>query len=936
MSALRDREDGHTSAPAQSGAGTGLDGGPPAGETGRAAADEQEQLLRLLSVGQLGGRAGFWDWDIPSGRLTWTPEFRELFGLPPDAPASFETWRAVVHPDDIVAAEERIGAAVDAQETLDNEYRLVRTGGDIVWIRAQGLVERDRDGAPLRMTGICVDITDRVRAEQALRAEEAHMRVALDAAGFGVWRRDVLTGVVTLDERCREQYGFEQDAVTFEEALSRVHPDDLEALRGTLAAALDPCVDQDDCVVEYRVVPPGRPMRWLSVGVRVVFEGEGAGRRAVMVLGASQDITERMTAAQSLGEREQAYSAIFQGSPFAIALMTREGAVVDGNQAFFDMLAASRAEVVGRSVVDLGIVDEAETGRIAGILERDGAVRDLELARTRPDGEPLAVSLSLSPVTISGREYVLATYRDITERMRAERDLAESELKFRSLFEHTSIGVFLTAPSGDIEAANPAAQAMFGYTEEEFRRLGRAGVLDASDPRLAAALEERDLTGRVQAVELTAVRKDGERFPVEIDSTILSGPPPRSFVLMRDIGWRKQAERALEAREAEAREMLERLSRAQALGHMGDWAWDVASGQVSWSPEVYRVFGFAPDAETTFDSIVPFVHEDDRATHMRRVERLAADPAQTSGTFSFRIVRPDGEVRDINQTVVVERDAHGVAVRMYGLIQDVTELRRAEQALVRSEARLRRVNLELEDRVEQRTEQLRKANEELESFSYSVSHDLRAPLRHVSGYSQLLAEQLGGDLDDEARHFLEVIVASAREMDQLIDDLLKLSRLGRAELHVGVVDMAGCVREALDVLRADPAAHASVRIGDLPEVIGDRALLRQVWVNLLENAFKYSAPREAPEVEVGAREEDGETVFFVRDNGVGFDMAYAGKLFSVFERLHSSAEFEGTGIGLATVRRLVERHGGRVWAQAAPDEGATFCFTVPADGGGLS
>ena len=775
---------------------------------------EAREASRRLDLSLAAAGAGTWEWDVASGANSWSRELWGLYDLDEDTrPASFESWLESVRPED----RERLSAAVLSAAAegleLDFEWQVATRDGSVRWLLSRGRPELGADGRPVLYRGVVVDVTRRKLAEQALRAEEAHKQVALDTARLGVWRRDVRTGVVTLDERSRRHYGFDSGTVTFGDALERVHPDDLEALRGTLAAALDPEISRGDYIVEYRVVPPDEPVRWLSVGVHVVFEGEGPDRRAVTALGVSQDITER---------------------------------------------------------------------------------RQAELA------------------------------------------LVESELKFRSLFEHSSIGVFITEPNGRIRAANPAAQAMFGYTEDEFSALGRAGVLDAGDPRLQAAVEERDLTGRVQAVELVAVRKDGERFPVEVDSTIIPGPPPRAFVLMRDISWRKEAELALASREAEAREMLERLSRAQALGHMGDWAWDVATGVVAWSPEVHRVFGLGFDAPTTFDDFVALLHDDDRAWHLRRVERVAADPAQASATFGFRIVRPDGEVREINQTALVERDAAGAAVRMYGLVQDVTELRRAEQALVQSEARLRRLNMELEDRVEQRTQELRRANEELESFSYSVSHDLRAPLRHIAGYSQLLAERLGDDLGADARHFMDVIVGSAREMGQLIDDLLQLSRLGRADLHIGVVDMGACVQETLELVSAEYHGRATVRVGELPEVRGDRTLLRQVWVNLLENAFKYSQLRESPVIEVGAVVEDGETVYFVRDNGVGFDMAYADKLFAVFQRLHSTGEFEGTGIGLATVRRLVDRLGGRVWAQGAVDEGATFFFTVPGEKGGVA
>ncbi len=229
---------------------------------------------------------------------------------------------------------------------------------------------------------------------------------------------------------------------------------------------------------------------------------------------------------------------------------------------------------------------------------------------------------------------------------------------------------------------------------------------------------------------------------------------------------------------------------------------------------------------------------------------------------------------------------------------------------------------------------LEAANRELESFSYSVSHDLRAPLRSISGYSQLLAQDSASTLSSEARRHLKVITESSRQMEQLIDDLLEFSRMGRADMSESIVDAHALVQETIHNLdMATQGRSIAWKVAPLPPVLGDAALLRQVFANLLGNALKYTRPRAEAEIEIGsAGEEDGRLIVFVRDNGVGFDMQHAGKLFGVFQRLHRADEFEGTGIGLATVRRIIERHGGRVWAEAAPGEGATFYFSLQTKG----
>jgi len=235
---------------------------------------------------------------------------------------------------------------------------------------------------------------------------------------------------------------------------------------------------------------------------------------------------------------------------------------------------------------------------------------------------------------------------------------------------------------------------------------------------------------------------------------------------------------------------------------------------------------------------------------------------------------------------------------------------------------------ELEQRVKERTAQLERANQELQAFSYSVSHDLRAPLRAVDGYARMLEEDHSAKLDDEGRRLLGVVRESANRMGQLIDDLLKFSQVGRKALALAPLDMRAAASEVAGELGA---AYPKVRIqlDALPQAQGDRALIRQVWSNLIGNGLKYSSKRDRAVVHIGGKNDGTEAVYWVRDNGAGFDMRYADKLYGVFQRLHSQEEFSGTGVGLAIVQRVVLRHGGRVWAEGKPGEGACFYFSLP-------
>jgi len=243
---------------------------------------------------------------------------------------------------------------------------------------------------------------------------------------------------------------------------------------------------------------------------------------------------------------------------------------------------------------------------------------------------------------------------------------------------------------------------------------------------------------------------------------------------------------------------------------------------------------------------------------------------------------------------------------------------------------LRKDKATLERRVKERTVELETANKELEAFSYSVSHDLRAPLRHIEGYADLLAQNLSSTVSPEARRLLRIVIDSAQRMDELIEGLLRFSRLGRQALTRQPIDISSLVREVLAELNKDQGDHkVEIKVGNLPACVGDAPLVKQVFVNLLSNAFKFTRQKEPAIIEIGSEQREGERAYLIRDNGAGFDMTYADKLFGVFQRLHRDSEFEGTGVGLSIVQRIIERHGGRIWAEAEVDKGATFCFTLP-------
>jgi PAS domain S-box-containing protein len=427
-----------------------------------------------------------------------------------------------------------------------------------------------------------------------------------------------------------------------------------------------------------------------------------------------------------------------------------------------------------------------------------------------------------------------------------------------------------------------------------------------------------------EAVRARAERREDATVPVTgpIELADVARELNRMIATQRrqaDGDRRMKAE--LETANRQLRESEERLNFALQKSHIGGWDLDLLDHTAHRTLEHDRIFGYGSLLpQWTYEMFLEHVLPEDR-TEVDRCFREAT-AAQTEWSFECRIRRVDGEVRWILAAGEHQRDEAGQTRRMAGIVQDITERKRAEQEI-------RDLNASLERRVAERTQQLEASNKELEAFSYSVSHDLRAPLRAIDGFSRIVQEDYAGKLDLEGRRLLGVIRDNSQKMGQLIDDLLEYSRLGRKSLSSAAIDMNRLVEEVLGELQMSGERPSRLEIGALPLAYGDAVLVQQAWANLLGNAVKFSSKREQPVIKVSGHENGAESVYCVKDNGAGFDMKYYDKLFGVFQRLHREEEFEGTGVGLAIVQRVVSRHGGRVWAEGKVDEGAAIYFSLP-------
>ena len=558
------------------------------------------------------------------------------------------------------------------------------------------------------------------------------------------------------------------------------------------------------------------------------------------------------------------------------------------------------------------------------ILERGlpAAVRDGvwsgETAVLARDGSEIPVSqVILSHKDAQGRLLYLSTImRDITERKRTETALRVKDDAIAASIN----GIAFADLTGTLTYVNRAFLRMWGYDREE-EVIGRPALEFWVDPGEAGRVLGMLTVQDDWSGELRARRPDGSPFVALLSAAVIrdgDGQPVQLMASFVDVTERKRAEEAL-------RQSDDRLRQAVRVSEIGIFDHDQVGDRIYWSPEQRAIYGWSPDEPVPLAAFFECVHPEDRGYIALAVAR-AHDP-QGSGLFDVehRIVRRDGQTRWLRTRAQTFFAADGGAshpVRTVGAVLDITERKEAEQSL-------RGLTTELEARVRERTAELEAANQELEAFAYSVSHDLRAPLRAIDGFSRVLVEDHGARLDAEARDHLERVRKAVQRMGNLIDDLLKLARVSRAEMRPDAVDLTQLATEVVAELRgAAPTRQVEVSIAPGLRAHGDRQLLQVVLYNLIENAWKYTGKTVDAVIELGAARENDETVYYVHDNGAGFDMQYAGKLFGAFQRLHSEREFPGTGVGLATVARIIHRHGGRVWAASEPGKGATFFFTV--------
>lgn len=634
------------------------------------------------------------------------------------------------------------------------------------------------------------------------------------------------------------------------------------------------------------------------------------------VFAAARDITELQRAEAA---RTQ-LAAIVESSNDAIIGKTTEGIITSWNKGAESIYGYAADEIIGQPITILAPPSRhAEIHELLEKVRKGGTVANHESERFRKDGALIHVALTLSPIRdASGNITGISTIaRDITEKRRMEEELHQASVYNRSLIEASLDPLVTISPEGKITDVNRATEKATGRSSPELVGTDFSNYFTEPD-KARAGYRQVFAKGFVTDYPLALRHRDGHVTDVLYNASVYrdeTGEVLGVFAAARDVTARKSAEEQLRRSEHS-------LSEAQRIAHLGNWELDLVSNVLIWSDEIYRIFEIDPEKfGASYEAFLNAIHPDDR----EMVNNAYTESVKSKMPYDIehRLLMQDGRVKYVNEKCETHYGEEGKPLRSVGTVHDITERKQAE-------VEIKALNTELEQRVLERTAELAAANKELEAFSYSVSHDLRTPLRAIDGFSRILLDDYNGKLDDEGKRLLNVVRDNTSRMGQLIDDILKFSRTGRLELSFSDIDMEKLAHEVYEELQPSVAdGKLQLEIEAIPPARGDRAMMRQIFVNLLTNAIKFSRSRETARIKVGGSIEGDEAIYYVKDNGVGFDMQYADKLFGVFQRLHGVTEFEGTGIGLAIVKRVVTRHGGRVWAEGKVGEGATIYFALP-------
>jgi PAS domain S-box-containing protein len=875
---------------------------------------ESEERYRIVS--ELTSDYAYKDRVEPDGSIVpeWiTESFTRITGYTLEETYAPGFWQQLAHPEDIQILLGHIQAILSGQaHTM--EVRVITKSGQVRWLRDYSNPIWDADQE--RVTGLygaVQDITEYKQAEEKLLLQ-AHW---LDQINDAVITSDLNLMITTWNPAAERTYGWKAEEVIGKKGEEILKTEFFSKTRSEAQQEL-----RESGKFSAEITQLRKDGSRIQIETRTVTLRDKGGH-IIGQVSVNRDITERRQTEEKLRKSEERYRYLFENNPYPMWTYDRKTlAFLDVNEAAVAKYGYSRQEFLNMTIADIRPTEDVER-LMSNLAQPRQPLEHSDGWRHRlKDGVIIHVEITSHTVEIDGHESALVVAQDITERKRAEEQLERSNHILNEILMSIQDDFYVLNHDWNFVYASQLFTSKVGKEPGDF--IGN-NIWQMFPKHLGTVLEENFR----EAMEKREVRRFelGGKYTAAWYRMTVFPSAEGITVLGTDITERKKIaddlQKAHDELEVKVQERTAALSQANALlqalmDTMPDQIYfkDTQCRFIRNSRAQVSLLGLSDPVEvigkTDFDF---FPH----AAKAFAEEQEVMKTGKSLIDFEEWVVWPDGKESWVSTTKVPLRNSSGETIGIFGISRDITERKRSELAI-------QQLNRDLE----KQAEKLQVANKELEAFSYSVSHDLRAPLRAIDGYTRILVEDYESKFDAEGKRICGVISAEARRMGQLIDDLLAFSRLGRKEMYSSNVDMKALVVSVLnELVKDDDRERIDFKIARLHSMSADASLMRQVWVNLLSNALKFTSKKEQATIEVGSKSNKEEIIYFVRDTGAGFDMEYANKLFGVFQRLHSESEFEGTGVGLAIVQRIIHRHEGRVWAEGQVDQGATFYFALP-------
>lgn len=840
-----------------------------------------------------------------------SPAIKDILGYEPEELIGLDS-ASFLHPGEIapnLARRETLLPDQSQNFTIQARHK----DGSWRWLEVVVTNKLD-DPAVKALVSNLRDVTDQKQAEEALSNSEKRFRTMIEKSNeiIAITDRDRIISYIS--PSLKDILGYETTELIGMSISDLYHDDDKGEMKELIAALIR---DEIGFLSHpLRVRHKNGSWRWLEASVTNQLNNPAIHG----LVGNLRDVTANKMAEEVLQNSERKFRTLIENNGDVISMSDADRKIIYASPSIERVLGYKPEELIGVDSSTLMHPDEVGDNKALRTQIALGTSVSKSIRLRHKDGSWRWVDMtSANELADPAINAMVVNFRDVTERKNAEEALQNSEKRFRTLIENNKEGIALSNRDRQFTYVSPSVKNILGYDPEDLIGIKAVMLYHPDDQQsmkdlVASIMDKRKLHG----TNLVRIRhRDGKWRWIEITATNQFDDPAVNAMVtnFRDVTERKQADEALQHSEQRFKSLIEKNQDVIALS--------AADGTIVYmSPSTKEMLDYEPE-ELKGTSAMALMHPDELEENIQRLIWVNENPGKPMFLI-MRMRHKDGSWRWLEATSTSQLDNPAVNAIVSNL-RDITARKEAQDELLL-------LNQSLEKKVEERTMQLAESNKALESFSSMAAHDLQAPLRVLSGYTSMVKHDYAENLGEEGAALLDVIMKQTKHMTQLVSDLLTFSRASHTIMKEEKVDLDAMVHELSDELCLINSTRKTpeIKIGDLGSTSCDAHLIRQVWSNLISNALKYSGKRDKPQIEIGRMPGEEEVIYYVKDNGAGFDARHQHKLFQVFQRLHTSSDFEGTGVGLALVKNVISRHGGRVWAESELDKGATFYFSMPA------